>query len=285
MWMWLYGGSFPNMFNWTLNTAARTENRGAITASTNATTITGGAANTKGSYTDIGAVTSFDYEAVSLMFGNSSTTADFVFDLAINVGGNRFVIAEDLRHCDLKDGHWAQYHMLPIHVPSGSQLSIRLASSVASATADFLLVGHSCGLFGAPGYSRMIALYAPSSSRGINCDPGGTVNTKTRTQIVASTSQSVVAMMVAIGGGGDAAVGFNMKWLFDIEQGAAGSESVILPNMFHGRGTTEDLPTQTVFGPFPCDVASGTRLSCNIQCSINTAGDRVADIALHGFVP
>ena len=273
------------MFNWTLNTAARTENRGAITASTNATTITAAAsANTKGSYTDIGAVTSFDYEALSIFFGNSSTTHDVVFDVAINVGGNRFIIAEDLRFCDLKDGHWSQYHTLPIHVPSGSQLSVRLASSVASATVDFLLVGHSCGLFGAPGYSRMIALYSPSSSRGVNCDPGGSANTKTRTQIIASTAQRVVALTVSIGGGGDSARGAD-RWLFDVEQGGAGAEQVIIPNMYAGAGTLIDVHAQQVFGPFPCDIAAGSRLSVNIQCHITTAGDRVVDIALHGFVP
>jgi len=285
-WTWPYGGSFPKMFNWHLNTAARTENRGAITASTNATTITAAAsANTKGSYADIGAVTSFDYEAVSLMFGNSSAAADFVFDLSINVGGNRFIIADDLRHCDVKDGHWAQYHMLPIHVPAGSQLSIRCASSVLSTTLDILIVGHSSSLFGGPGYSRCIALYTPSSSRGINCDPGATNNTKTRTQITASTPQRVVALMVGSGGGGDASRSAVHRWLFDIEQGGAGSEQVIIPNIYQGCNSTGDLPTQTVLGPFPCDIAAGTRLSCNIQDSNNTSGDRVLDIALHGFVP
>ena len=274
------------MFNWHLNTAARTENRGAITASTNATTITAAAsANTKGSYADIGAVTSFDYEAVSLMFGNSSAAADFVFDLSINVGGNRFIIAGDLRHCDVKDGHWAQYHMLPIHVPAGSQLSIRCASSVLSTTLDILIVGHSSSLFGGPGYSRCIALYTPSSSPGINCDPGATNNTKTRTQITASTPQRVVALMVGSGGGGDASRSAVHRWLFDIEQGGAGSEQVIIPNIYQGCNSTGDLPTQTVLGPFPCDIAAGTRLSCNIQDSNNTSGDRVLDIALHGFVP
>jgi len=285
MWTWLYGGSFPNMFNWTLNTAARTENRGAITASTNATTITGGAADTKGSYTDIGAVTNFDYEAISIYFGNSSTTHDVVFDLAISVGGNRFVIAEDLRFSDRKDGGWDRYSLLPLHVPSASQLSIRLASNIASATADFLLVGHSCGLFGAPGYSRMVALYTPATSRGIDCDPGATAHTKTRTQITASTPQRVVGLMVAVGTATDVAKGAAARWLFDIEQGGAGAEQVIVPNLFVGCGTITDTVTQTIFGPFPCDIAAGTRLSCNIQCSVNTSGDRTRDIALHGFVP
>jgi len=272
------------MFNWNLNLAGRTENRGAITASTNATTITGGAANTKGSYTDIGATTTFDYEAISVFFGNASTTANFVFDIAINVGGNRFIIAEDLHSENLKDGHWASYDPLPIHVPSGSQLSARCAASVASATIDLIIIGHSIGLFGAPGYSRCRALYTPSSSRGINCDPGGTAHTKTRTQITASTPDRVVGLMVTIGGGGDAARSAT-RWLFDIEAGGAGSEQVIIPNMFAGCGPTCDVPPQTVFGPFPCDIPTATRLACNIQCSITTAGDRVPDICLHGFVP
>jgi len=273
------------MFNWNLNTAARTENRGAIPASTNATTITSGAADTKGTWVDIGAVTTFTYEALSIFFGNSSAAHDVVFDVGINVGGNRFVIAEDLRFSDRKDGGWDRYPPLSIHVPSGTQISIRLASSVASATADFLLVGHSCGLFGAPGYSRMVALYTPSTSRGIDCDAGAIAHTKTRTQIIASTPQRVVALLVTVGTANDIGKAAATRWLFDIEQGAGGSEQVVIPNLFYGCGTILDTITQTTFGPFPCDIAAGTRLACNIQCNVTTSLDRTRDIALHGFVP
>src|SRR3989304_6056199 len=105
------------MFNWVPHTAARSEKRGAGTGTTFGTTITGGAsANTKGSYTDIGATTSFDYEWIVFIVGGWGSTANFVVDLAINVGGNRFIIAEDLRQCSLRAANEAwNVYQLPIH--------------------------------------------------------------------------------------------------------------------------------------------------------------------------
>ena len=271
------------MYNWMLNLAARTEERGADTANTDITSVTGSAtADVKGSYVDIGAVTEFTYELVTIIFF-SNVAVNFVFDLAINVGGNRFDIATDLHLECLKINQRASY-VLPLHVPAGSQMSVRCAASVGSSIMRVNIIGHSSGLFGAPGYSRCLALYVPNLSRGIDCDPGASAHTKSRTEITASTPERVAAMMVTIGSGGDIARS-ETRWLLDVEAGAAGSEQVILPNMYLGCGATNDVPNQTVFGPFPCDVPKSTRLAVNPQCQITTAGDRTLDICLHGFVP
>ena len=273
------------MFNWVPHTAARSENRGAVTGSTTGTTITGGGANTKGSYTDIGATTTFDYEWIVFTSGNGSAAADYVLDLAINVGGNRFIIAQDLRFCNIRAANeqWDIY-ALPLHVPSGSQLSVRCASSTASATCQVVIIGYSSGQFGAPGYSRCQAFYTSATSRGINCDPGAVAHTKTRTQITASTSDRAVALLVYVGPNADIAAAAT-RWLFDIEVGGAGTEQVLLPNMYLGRGAPYDIPTSKVFGPYPCDIPAASRMSVNIQCHVTTDGDRDGDVALWGFVP
>jgi len=277
------------MFNWVPHTAARSENRGAVTGTTSGTTITaGGAADTKGSYTDIGATTSFDYEWILFVIGNGSSAAaaDQVVDLAINVGGNRFVIAEDLRFCGSLRANLEQWdiYALPLHVPSGSQLSARSAAGTASATCEVVIIGYSSGPFGAPGYSRCRAFYAPTSSRGINCDPGAVAHTKTRTQIIASTPERAVAILAYVGPNADIAAAAT-RWLFDIETGGAGSEQVLLPNLYLGRGAPYDIPTSMVFGPYPCDIPSASRMSVNIQSHVTTDGDRDVDVALWGFVP
>src|SRR3990172_7182677 len=222
------------MFNWVPHTAARSENRGAVTGTTSGTTITsGGAGDTKGSYTDIGSTTSFDYEWLLLFIGKGAGAAadDYVLDLAINVGGNRFIIAENLRYCNRKasDEQWDGY-ALPLHVPSGSQLSVRSQAAGATRTCEVVIIGYSSGPF---------ADVAAAATR----------------------------------------------WLFDIEVGGAGAEQVLLPNMYSGRGAPYDMPVSMVFGPYPCDVPSGSRLSVNIQSHVTTDGDRDVDVALWGFVP
>jgi len=276
------------MFNWVPHTAARSENRGAVTGTTSGTTITsGGAGDTKGSYTDIGSTTSFDYEWLLLFIGKGAGAAsdDYVLDLAINVGGNRFIIAENLRYCNRKASNeqWDGY-ALPLHVPSGSQLSVRSQAAGATRTCEVVIIGYSSGPFGAPGYSRCRAFYTPTTSRGINCDPGAVAHTKTRTQITASTTDRAVALLVYVGPNADVAAAAT-RWLFDIEVGGAGAEQVLLPNMYSGRGAPYDMPVSMVFGPYPCDIPSGSRLSVNIQSHVTTDGDRDVDVALWGFVP
>jgi len=273
------------MFNWVPHTAARSENRGAAAGTAGTVITASGTANTKGSYTDIGSTTSFDYEWLIVVAGAANTAGNYVFDLAISVGGNRFIIAEDLRFCSLRASNqqWDIY-CLPLHVPSGSQLSVRCAASVASITMQVVILGYSSGPFGAPGYSRCRAFYAPSTSRGITCDPGAVAHTKTRTQITASTPDRAVALLAYVGPNGDVAAAAT-RWLFDIETGGAGSEQVLLPNMYLGRGAPYDMPTSQVFGPYPCDIPASSRMSCNIQCHVTTAGDRSVDVALWGFVP
>jgi len=275
------------MFNWVPHTAARSENRGAVTGSTAGTTITAGVgADTKGSYTDIGGTTSFDYEWLLFCVGNNINLAgNFVLDLAINVGGNRFIIAEDLRHCNLRAVQ-EQYdvYALPLHVPSGSQLSVRNAGSAGSLQCDVVIIGYSSGPFSAPGYSRCRAFYTFAAGRGINCDPGAVAHTKTRTQITASTPERAVALMAYVGPFTDVSASAT-RWLFDIEVGGAGAEQVLLPNMYLGRGAPYDIPTSMVFGPYPCDIPAASRMSCNIQCHVTTDGDRDVDVALWGFVP
>src|SRR3990172_2256036 len=275
------------MFNWVPHTAARSENRGAVTGSTSGTTITsGGAGDTKGSYTDIGATTSFDYEWLLLFFWNGNTPADYTPGIAPKIGGERFILAEDLRYCTQRASgeQWDSY-ALPLHVPSGSQLSVRCqGSGGASRTCQVVIIGYSSGPFGAPGYSRCLAFYTPATSMGINCDPGAVANTKTRTQIIASTSDRALALLAYVGPNTDTTAAAT-RWLFDIEVGGAGAEQVLLPNMYSGRGAPYDIPVSMVFGPYPCDIPASSRLSCNIQCSSTTDGDRDVDVALWGFVP
>jgi len=277
------------MFNWVPHTAARSENRGAVTGTTSGTTISAaGSVNTKGSYTDIGGTTSFDYEWIVVVIGNGSpggNAADYVLDMAINVAGNRFIVAEDLRYSNIRAAaeQWDIYS-LPLHIPSGSQLSARCAASVASTNFQVVIIGYSSGPFGAPGYSRCRAFYTPTSSRGINCDPGAVAHTKTRTQIIASTPDRAVAFMAYVGPNADISASAT-RWLFDIEYGAAGSEQVILPNPYLGRGAPYDIPTSKVFGPYPCDIPAASRMSVNIQSHVTTDGDRDVDVALWGFVP
>jgi hypothetical protein len=267
----------------------RTEARGDATGTSTGTTVTASAStNTKGTWVDLGAATTFAYEAVTLDLGVNSAAADYMVDIGISDGSNRFVLIADIHFAAAKTAseHGCQIY-IPVHVPAGAQVSARLASSTGSATAAVIVHGHETGLAGTPGFSRCVALFTPATSRGIAIDPGGTANTKgTYAQITASCPNDIGAMFGLIGYNGDVARTAEAAALIDIALGAAASEQVLYPNAVVKWSATRDGPTNCPRIPlFACNVSATTRIAARAQCSDNVAGDRTVDLALYGLVP
>lgn len=267
---------------------ARHESRGEATGTSSGTAVTASAsANTKGSWTALGAATSFAYEGITIYCARNSATADYVVDIGIDDGsGNNFVLVADLHYSGLRQAneHNMALH-IPVHVPAGALIEARVACSTASGVAYINLVGHSANPGGYPGYSRAVALFTPASSRGVQVDPGGTANAKgSWAQLTASCPADIDAIFGVVGFNGDTArVAVFAGLLLDIGIGAASAEFVLVPDIALGWEVTWDGPNDVFFGPFEADIPEGTRVSSRAQCSINTAGDRAVDLALYGL--
>lgn len=252
----------------------------------------GGSANTKGSWIDLGAVTSFAYEAltVSLHSGGdiSPIVIDAMLDLGISDGTNRWTIVPDL-YCPFRKLIREQGYTLtlPIHVPEGAQLSARVATHAVQESVNVSVIGHASGLGGTPGFSRAVTLFTPSSSRGVAIDPGGTANTLgSWTQLTSGSAADIGGMFGLLGYNADTARTASAKMLLDIGIGASGFESVVYPRALVCWGATRDGPSNGVrIPPFACAVPSNTRVVARAQCSDNVAGDRTVDLALYGLVP
>ena len=277
------------MYHFHSGGTARTETLGANTATSRATTVTAHASNnTKGSWVDFASVTRFTYEQLWIALTNNSGATDYLIDIGVKVSGNYYVIAEDIRNDGPgRKGQNAggQVVQLPIHVPAGTQLAVRCQCRFGGNTIEAQITGFSHGINGAPGYSRMVRLNATSNSQGVAVDPGGTINTKVRTELVASTSYAVAAVFLRIGPNNDVARGLTGGWLFDLEMGGSGSEQVLIANFPMNWESTMDLVMPDHLPILPCYSPSGSRFSVNAQCSGNTAGDRTFDVMLYGFLP
>lgn len=259
------------------------ENLGQTTASSQGTSIsTHASADTKGTWQTVG-TTTFDWLSFQFQAGRSAHQADYTIDIGISdgMGGVTKTLAEDLKVSSRKQA--ADDYVAPptieVAVPSGSVLVARAQGSTGTSSVDVVLVGSSVGW----GFDRLVALYTPATSSGVVLDPGGTANTKVRTEVIASTPAAVVGIFAMFGEAGDTGR-TTATWLMDVETGAAASEVVIVPGIFAGSNTSNDVVNPPSVGPFWKHVASGTRISVNIQCSSNTAGDRTLDIALYGYV-
>lgn len=271
-------------YNWHTSHSARHETLGANTADSTGVAVTSGS-GAKGSYVDIGGTTSFAYEMMYLYAIISSAAANFVCDLAINVGGNRGIIAADLRLPFIREaGHAPVAIPLPLHVAAGAQLSARVQASTGTPTCDLVIIGSSTGLMGCPGFSECIALFAHSSAAGVTLDAGGSSNTEPGwTQITASSAKRIAAIMAVISSTDTSVVANN--FLMDISFGGAGSEQTIISDAPFNKTGSPDHPHPVVHGPWAVDVAASSRFAGRIRGSTITAGDRAIDIGLYGFVP
>lgn len=278
------------MFGWSPHYGGRQETLGAVAATSRGTTMTVGASNTKGSYVNLG-TTGFDYHSLAVFITRSSAAQDMCIDLSIDsgAGGNNFIIAPDLRYFNSStSAGTAAAFILPLYVASGSLIDVRAAASgIGTPTVDCIVIGSSNGLFGLPGFSRAIALYSAAGPnwRGVDIDPGATVNTEgAYAQLTASSSDAIAAFTCSLGPGGDVARAATTSWLVDIATGAAASEFNFLTDLpTHCTGSV-DMPVLTQHGLWACDIPSGTRFAARCQSDSNTAGDRILDVAAWGFV-
>lgn len=269
---------------WPTLGACRTQTIGDDEAQMYGFQITPGTGS-KGSWTSLPSTPAFDWHHLSFVVNWDWAQGDVLVDLGIDDGaGNTFILAPDLRNSAIVTTICGCHHSLPLYVPAGATLKVR--AQAADVWGVFVtLHGFSRGLGGAAGFPRCYALTTPSSRRGVVIDAGGSANTKSSwTQLTASTAGPIQAISLSIDQAGDTARSL-CGWLVDIGIGGAGSEQVVVPNLFLSAEATLDLVTPTAFGPLPVDIPSGTRVAARAQCSITTSGDRTFGLNAWGFGP
>jgi len=272
--------------DWSLIEAQRFQTVGADTAASTGTTMTGGAANTKGAYAEVVASTAFDAHGLLVIFSNGSASyLDYLVDVAVGASGLETIIAENL-HAGAGDGAQtidATGYLLPIFIPAGTRLSARVQSSGASATLRIVIVLLGAGFITPPGLGRVTTYGANTAdSGGTQIDPGGTAHTKgAYSEIVASTTNPIRQLTIAMGNMANA-LRTTALWLVDLAVGAAGAEQVLIENIMLNCGGSVDLIQPQVFPPLGVNIPAGTRLAARAQCSIIDATDRLIDILLYG---
>jgi hypothetical protein len=278
-------------YQWHTNFSNKAANRMlSATGGTRGLIVTAsGVANTKGAWTSDATALVRPAEALTINVGNSSAAANHVIDIGYSFTASaafhKHIVAGDLRLASTKAIAFGAFSItIPVYVPNGATLFARSASSTASATCDVSILCHSTGILGMPGFRSLWPLYTPSSSAGVSIDAGAVANTKgSWTQITSSSAQRAVGLMAMVGPASDVARAA-ASFLFDIGVGPSGSEVVYIPNLMMSQEAAVDCPLPQSFGPFPCDIPSGSRLAARCQSTTTTAGDRTFDLALYGLV-
>lgn len=257
------------------------ETIGADTTNTRGTVLTAGSANTKGSYVELSASVSTTCSAVAVAIFSANQNVDYLVDIATGAASAETDLIANIQTNRPTTAVAVRYFVFPIAITSGTRVSARCQASTGAATCRvvmYLFSGTSnfLGGTGAVNYGANAA-----DSGGTSIDPGGSANTKgAYTEITASTSSDIKWVTVMLGNQTNAARA-SAEFLLDIATGSAGSESVVLNNVYFV--TTSTGSTITAVGvSFPVTIASGTRIAARAQCTIIDATDRLFDIVLMG---
>lgn len=239
------------------------------------TTVAAANANAKNTYVTIGTST-FSYDGFYAFLCGGATAGRKRWDIAANLGGSDQIIAADLFSDQAANSDGTSILWAPVRVPSGAILKARIQPHTANAGGIITLAGYRGDAKRARGFSRII-----SCTDWTNSDPTNsvTLNGTTQTgwtQICASTPNRLAGLYATFTNLGNAVTG--VRILVDIGFGGAGSEKVLLTFLRHNV-----LANGPIYGPFPCDIPAGTRLSVRMQAS--GADTQVVSVVLNGIVP
>lgn len=254
------------------------------TASTSrGTTLTSGAANAKGSYSQLVASSSFAATFI-IVHLKAITSAASLVDIAVGAAASEQVIIPNLLFSvDTIGFPITTVFMFPVSIPSGTRIAARLQSNGASNTLDAVVTLLVSGFIPSAPLS-VVTDYGivTTDSGGTSVDPGGTANTKGAWSEITASSNKVDMLSIVFGNQLNAAMA-TAHWLFDIGIGAAGSETILIPDLMVSSDVGDDRLSPVSIGPIPVNIPAATRIAVRSQCDIIDATDRLLDVALYGI--
>ncbi|MGH3672189.1 MAG: hypothetical protein ACRDSH_16405 [Pseudonocardiaceae bacterium] len=280
------------MADWGLASGFRAESFGTNNAGTSnsETPVTSNAtANTKGSWAQLAGSTTFDAAMLMLNISTQFGDTNYLIDIGIGGAGSEQIIIPDLAVA-LNNGT-AVSVSIPIAVPAGSRIAARCQDDFGGSTAYLSGILYSASFLNMPPFHTVTAYGAVTgTSSGTIADAGATANTKGAwAQLTASTSQAHSGLLVAaVRPVLSTVITANYSQLADIGIGGAGSEQILIPNLFSfasrsSQPSFKGLVSPGVFHLPPCDIPPGVRLAVRQQSTTTNASDRQGAYVVYGL--
>lgn len=249
--------SGPNVALGGLNTAASQPL--AMTAA--------GTTHTKGAWTELFTSTTFDATMLELILqatGTSGFSRHMLCDVGIGAAGSETVIVPNIA---VGTASSIRKYTLPIWVPSGSRIAVRLQSNTASVSVNTQMVisntGHTQSDTGA---SAVSIGTSTATSTGTALTLASVANTVSAwTQITAATASDLRGLLVSAQGPTAGSWSSNNDVLVDIGYGGSGSEQILISGLYLFWNTNELTDGTPI--TLPVDLPNGTRLVARYQGS------------------
>lgn len=259
------------------------ESGGAVLSGCTGTSLSTGleAANTKPTtYTTLLASTATTYQSITVTVHEASlATAPYLIDIALGADGVEEILIPDLFvHGGGPQGSSAYTVTLPLLVPASTRISARCQCGTVPATIRVSVLLGTSALY--QPYQRCTAYgVVAASSAGTTVDPGASANTKATTAIDNTGLTLALDAVFFAWNRRDAAIGGNVRWLFDLIVGAA----TIVPDMAASSSTNVDATGLGFHGPFYVGLAAGSLLDIKAACNSGGSDRRTCDCVIYGL--
>jgi hypothetical protein len=241
---------------------------GALEASTNYTSVISGAANTKGSWTQV--IASSAKDICGLLLGSEYVGDVCAIDIGIGGAGSETVLVPNVLFPETAGGRTDQSVFIPIFIVAGTRVALRTQTPggglAAPLAAILLQQPRDPNIFPPRGFPTLSfgaaenAGFVSGSTTGTTLTAAGSAHTKgSWTQLLASTARRCGWLLVSI-------LNANMvdcRYLIDVGIGGAGSEAVLIPDLLAGYSSTN----WTVLFSFPVMIPPGSRIAARCQAS------------------
>lgn len=258
--------------------AQRAETFGVTPANSSTATIAyAGSANVKSAWVELVAAAPFDVCGI-VIHGSMTASAltDALYDIGIGAAASEVVLLPDIKQTRLGSLNAGfPSFFVPISIPAGTRIAARyqasgnsvfkLALTLIGAGSNYTLPGHR-----AASYGCNLAI-----SKGTLIDPGAVAHTKSPWfELAASTdfASNFLVVITAPEGGSTA----DAQWLVDLAIGAAGSEQIVVPDIYGYNVGSTGLNYRL---GLPVSIPAGSRISARAQCTATT-GFKVFQISL-----
>lgn len=248
------------------------------TASSRGTVVSSPVAlHTKGAWVELSSATPCHAHAIGLMLRKLTIAPRILLDIGIGAAGSEVVVLDNISFG--KSVRSPAYIILPLHIREGERVALRAQASIASqdtVVSAHLLAGSDLV---AKGVGRLSTLGADTATTaGVTVTSNASAHTKGAwAEISSSSPRDFRGFWVSTMDTASPPIG-NMFMLIDIGIGAAGSEIVIIPDLFYRYINTSGFGFS--FRYFPVPIKAGTRIAARMQAE--TAGAQQAGVIIIG---
>jgi len=239
-------------------------------------------AHTKGAYVELTSATPYASSRIYFFHRWSSAANKFyLVDLATGAAGAETVVVANLHIAASNESLSGAVVALDLDLPAGTRLAVRCQSNIGSSPIGVSVILEARALAGLAApvtYGTVLA-----SSRGTQVDPGAVAATKgAYVQLTAATTARIDALVldVTVYAATPSINAFH-EYLVDVATGAAGAETIILPDVpFLANSVSDAVYPQLV--RLPASIPAGTRLAVRVYCSLATVNVRILCVTLIG---